>query len=152
MATQIVMFSLGIMFGWGWMGSIGIVDFCLNLVSNLLFLPGVFELPIALPAAWTLSYEAAFYIISATVFVASKIWKNKMSVHHTSRASRALHHTPGSTHSACMYSALCRACRKTYRRVDKNATTTTVIVCKKYFYLLGPCARRGAGTPRALES
>ena len=72
LATQVLMFTIGPIVGWAWMKSIGLSDFCLHLISNLLFLPGIFELPIALPAAWTLSFEAAFYIISALTFVASK--------------------------------------------------------------------------------
>jgi len=36
-----------------------------HLVSNVLFLPGIFNLPIAQNLAWTLSFEAAFYVVSA---------------------------------------------------------------------------------------
>lgn len=41
-----------------------------HFVSNLLFLPGVFELPIAQSNAWTLSFEAVFYLASCLVFLA----------------------------------------------------------------------------------
>jgi peptidoglycan/LPS O-acetylase OafA/YrhL len=37
----------------------------LHLISNLLFLPGVFALPIVLPVAWSLSFEVAFYVVAA---------------------------------------------------------------------------------------
>ncbi|HET8880611.1 MAG TPA: acyltransferase, partial [Solimonas sp.] len=41
----------------------------LHLLSNLLFLPGVFALPIVLPVAWSLSFEVAFYAVAALSFV-----------------------------------------------------------------------------------
>jgi peptidoglycan/LPS O-acetylase OafA/YrhL len=42
--------------GWTWLG---------RFVSNLLMLPGFFDLPIANIVAWTLSLELAFYLLAA---------------------------------------------------------------------------------------
>lgn len=42
----------------------------LHYLSNLLFLPGMFDVPIVLGVAWTLSIEAAFYITAACAFAA----------------------------------------------------------------------------------
>ena len=42
----------------------------LHFLTNLFFLPGVFELPIAQKTAWSLSWEAAFYLLAAIVCVA----------------------------------------------------------------------------------
>lgn len=38
------------------------------LTANLLALPGVFPLPLIHPAAWSLSYEFAFYLVSAGIW------------------------------------------------------------------------------------
>ena len=72
LATQALMFTVGPIVGWSWMKSISPLQFTQNLIFNILLLPGVFDLPIALPAAWTLSYEALFYLIAAVIFWLSK--------------------------------------------------------------------------------
>lgn len=41
----------------------------LHVLSNLLFVPGVFDAPIVLKVAWSLSFEAAFYLATAWAFV-----------------------------------------------------------------------------------
>jgi peptidoglycan/LPS O-acetylase OafA/YrhL len=40
-----------------------------DLLSNFLLLPGVFDLPIVLVVAWSLSYEALFYLLCAAVYM-----------------------------------------------------------------------------------
>ncbi|MDB4614679.1 acyltransferase [bacterium] len=72
LATQALMFTVGPIVGWSWMKSISPLEFTRNLIFNVLLLPGVFDLPMALPAAWTLSYEALFYLVAATIFWLSK--------------------------------------------------------------------------------
>lgn len=72
LATQVLMFTVGPIVGWSWMKSISLTEYLKHLVSNVLFLPGVFDLPLALPAAWTLSYEALFYAVSAIAFLLSR--------------------------------------------------------------------------------
>ncbi|MDB5407085.1 MAG: exopolysaccharide biosynthesis protein [Rhodospirillales bacterium] len=44
--------------GWSWL-----------FVTNYLLLPGVFDLPLAQLNAWSLSYEAVFYLFAAAAFV-----------------------------------------------------------------------------------
>src|SRR5688500_8011543 len=46
----------------------GFFEWLTAFAANLLFLPGVFPMEPALLVAWTLSYEAAFYIFSAIAF------------------------------------------------------------------------------------
>ncbi|SEQ83154.1 Peptidoglycan/LPS O-acetylase OafA/YrhL, contains acyltransferase and SGNH-hydrolase domains [Solimonas aquatica] len=41
----------------------------LHILANLLFLPGVFQLPIVLNVSWSLSFEMAFYLAAAWAFV-----------------------------------------------------------------------------------
>ena len=40
-----------------------------HFVSNVLFLPGIFNLPIAQNLAWSLSFEAAFYVTAGVMFL-----------------------------------------------------------------------------------
>ncbi len=42
----------------------------LHFLSNFFFLPGIFFIPIAQKVAWSLSYEAAFYIVAALLYMA----------------------------------------------------------------------------------
>ncbi|MCA1962326.1 MAG: acyltransferase family protein, partial [Prosthecobacter sp.] len=53
-----------------WMGSLreDWAAWIRHFFSNLFFLPGIFDLPIAQKNAWSLSYEAGFYIIAALIF------------------------------------------------------------------------------------
>jgi len=45
------------------------LEVLMHLISNLLFLPGVFALPIAQDNAWSLSFEAIFYVTSCLLFL-----------------------------------------------------------------------------------
>jgi peptidoglycan/LPS O-acetylase OafA/YrhL len=45
--------------------------------ANLFFIPGIFDTPIAQKNAWTLSYEAAFYITSGAIFWGLLRMKNR---------------------------------------------------------------------------
>ncbi len=47
-----------------------------HFFSNLFFIPGVFEGPLAQKNAWTLSYEAVFYVTSALIFLGLGLSKN----------------------------------------------------------------------------
>lgn len=68
LATQVVMFTVGTIIGWSWMINLSVADYLYFIVVNILFLPGVFNFNIALPAAWTLSFEALFYCCSGYFF------------------------------------------------------------------------------------
>ena len=63
---HLLLFSAGPLIGYAWMADLTARSWGLHFVSNLLFLPGVFELPIAQIVAWSLSYEAAFYLLAAS--------------------------------------------------------------------------------------
>lgn len=54
--------------GWKWLDGVSFVQWSYLFVTNLLFLPGVFDLKIAQTNAWTLSYEMFFYLTSALFF------------------------------------------------------------------------------------
>lgn len=61
---HLLFFIAGPLIGYGWMADLSGLSYVLHFVSNLLFLPGVFNLPIAQIVAWSLSYEFAFYLLA----------------------------------------------------------------------------------------
>jgi peptidoglycan/LPS O-acetylase OafA/YrhL len=67
------MFAIGPAKGYDWMGILkyGSLDYFKAFFANLLFLPGIFDLPIAQKNAWSLSYEALFYILAGLVWKTS---------------------------------------------------------------------------------
>ena len=69
---QIIVFSFGPLVSYGWMGPLrhSASLFTFHFITNLLFLPGIFSLPIAQKNAWSLSYEFAFYLTAATLYFA----------------------------------------------------------------------------------
>lgn len=75
---HLIMFSLGPFMNYEWMGQLRDrpLAWAGHFVSNLLFLPGLFDLPIAQKNAWSLSYEAAFYVIAAVLFAGSRRWRS----------------------------------------------------------------------------
>lgn len=64
---HLLMFTIGVAADYRWMGPLkhDPVSYAANFVSNALFLPGVFNVPLAQLNAWSLSYEALFYILAA---------------------------------------------------------------------------------------
>ncbi len=64
-----VIFALGPWMGYGWMADLDLPGWLWHFFSNLLLLPGLFELPIANIVAWTLSLEMAFYLLAAAAWV-----------------------------------------------------------------------------------
>jgi len=71
LALHLVMFTAGPLAGYGWMGSLkhSIAGYVASFTSNLLFLPGMLDLPLAQKNAWSLSYEAAFYLIASLFYL-----------------------------------------------------------------------------------
>lgn len=71
-ALSIPIFLLGPLANYEWMGSLRghPIEFLKALIENLLFLPGMFALPIAQKNAWSLSYEFAFYLIACAFYLA----------------------------------------------------------------------------------
>jgi peptidoglycan/LPS O-acetylase OafA/YrhL len=70
---HLIMFAIGPAKGYDWMGSLqyGSLDYFKAFFANLLFLPGIFDLQIAQKNAWSLSYEALFYILAGLVWKTS---------------------------------------------------------------------------------
>lgn len=52
----------------------------LHILANVLFLPGVFDMPPILGVAWSLSFEAAFYLTAAVAFVLAGAGKRELAV------------------------------------------------------------------------
>jgi len=73
---HLIMFSLGPVMNYEWMGQLrgDTIGWVGHFFSNLFFLPGLFDLPIAQKNAWSLSYEAAFYIIAGVLFAGQRSW------------------------------------------------------------------------------
>ena len=70
---HLLIFIAGPMIHYSWFDNITVQEYILNFFSNLFLLPGVFDLPIAQIVAWSLSFEAAFYIvISMYYFIFTK--------------------------------------------------------------------------------
>jgi peptidoglycan/LPS O-acetylase OafA/YrhL len=75
LVLHLIMFAIGPAKGYGWMGTLqyGSLDYFKAFFANLFFLPGIFDLPIAQKNAWSLSYEALFYILAGLVWKTSTI-------------------------------------------------------------------------------
>jgi peptidoglycan/LPS O-acetylase OafA/YrhL len=69
MTIQLIVFGLGPLIHYKWLSGISASGWAVAFVENGLFLPGIFDLPLAQLNAWSLSYEAAFYLLSAACFV-----------------------------------------------------------------------------------
>jgi peptidoglycan/LPS O-acetylase OafA/YrhL len=69
MTIQLIVFGLGPVIHYKWLSGISPRDWGVTFVENALFLPGIFDVPLAQLNAWSLSYEAAFYLLSAFCFV-----------------------------------------------------------------------------------
>jgi peptidoglycan/LPS O-acetylase OafA/YrhL len=69
MTIQVIVFSLGPVIHYKWLAGISPPAWAAAFVENGLFLPGIFDLPLAQLNAWSLSYEAAFYLLSAAAYV-----------------------------------------------------------------------------------
>lgn len=73
LVCHLIMFAIGPAKGYDWMGVLkyGSLDYFKAFFTNLLFLPGIFDLPIAQKNAWSLSYEALFYILAGLIWKTS---------------------------------------------------------------------------------
>jgi peptidoglycan/LPS O-acetylase OafA/YrhL len=69
MTIQVIVFALGPLIHYKWLNGISPPAWGLAFAENALFLPGIFDLPLAQLNAWSLSYEAAFYVLSALCLV-----------------------------------------------------------------------------------
>ncbi|UKS25942.1 acyltransferase [Paenibacillus sp. HWE-109] len=68
LTIHILVFSIGPVIGYKWMDKIAITPYIVHFLTNLLLLPGMFNFPIAQIVAWSLSYEAIFYLIAGSLF------------------------------------------------------------------------------------
>jgi peptidoglycan/LPS O-acetylase OafA/YrhL len=69
MTIQLIVFGLGAFIHYKWLVGISASGWAIAFVENGLLLPGLFDLPLAQLNAWSLSYEAAFYLTAAVCFV-----------------------------------------------------------------------------------
>jgi peptidoglycan/LPS O-acetylase OafA/YrhL len=65
---HLMLFLLAPVLKYKWLTGITPGEWVIHFVSNLLFLPGIFNLPLMQLNAWSLSYEAAFYLFSAAIY------------------------------------------------------------------------------------
>jgi peptidoglycan/LPS O-acetylase OafA/YrhL len=63
-----ILFLLAPVIGYKWTVGITPLAWIVHFFSNLLFLPGLLPLPLMQLNAWSLSYEAAFYLLSAAIY------------------------------------------------------------------------------------
>lgn len=66
---QILIFSVGPLIGFRWLAGIDAGSWLYFFLANALFLPGIVDVPLAQPSAWSLTYEAAFYLLSANALL-----------------------------------------------------------------------------------
>jgi peptidoglycan/LPS O-acetylase OafA/YrhL len=69
LTIQLIVFGLGPAIHYKWLSGISAPAWAVAFVENALFLPGIFDLPLAQLNAWSLSYEAAFYLLAAASYV-----------------------------------------------------------------------------------
>jgi peptidoglycan/LPS O-acetylase OafA/YrhL len=74
MTIQVIVFALGPVIHYKWLSGIGALDWLIAFVENGLLLPGIFDLPLAQLNAWSLSYEAGFYLVCAGFFALWRRW------------------------------------------------------------------------------
>jgi len=80
---HLIMFTVGVAVNYEWMGKLkhDPVAYAGHFFSNLFFLPGVnLDLPIAQKNAWSLSFEALFYVLAAVAFIATTNWQKNKAV------------------------------------------------------------------------
>lgn len=69
LVIHLLIFTAGPIIRYEWMADLNVGSYMLHFVSNLLLLPGLFpSLPEAQIVAWSLSYEFAFYLLTAAMF------------------------------------------------------------------------------------
>lgn len=69
---HVALFTIGPIVGYKFFKGIDVVTYIELFVANLLFLPDALGLPLGQQNAWTLSYEWAFYIWFAAIFVSRR--------------------------------------------------------------------------------
>jgi peptidoglycan/LPS O-acetylase OafA/YrhL len=69
---HVILFTIGPIVGYRFFKGIDVFDYVKLFVVNLFFLPDALRLPIGQQNAWTLSYEWAFYIWFAAIFVSRR--------------------------------------------------------------------------------
>jgi peptidoglycan/LPS O-acetylase OafA/YrhL len=72
MTIQLLVFALGPFIHYKFLAGIAPVAWLIAFIENGLFLPGLFDLDLAQLNAWSLSYEAAFYLLSAAIFLMAR--------------------------------------------------------------------------------
>ncbi len=68
LGPHLLVFLAGPWVGYARMSDLDAPQWTIHFVSNLLMLPGLFDLFIANPVAWTLSLEMAFYLLAAWAY------------------------------------------------------------------------------------
>jgi peptidoglycan/LPS O-acetylase OafA/YrhL len=69
LTIHLLSFAVGPFIGYKLFSGISATSWIRLFAENALLLPGIFNLPLVQLSAWTLSYEAAFYIVAAIAYV-----------------------------------------------------------------------------------
>ena len=69
LTIHLLSFAVGPVIGYKVFSGISVGGWLRLFVENLLLLPGIFNLPLVQLNAWSLSYEALFYIVAALTYV-----------------------------------------------------------------------------------
>lgn len=67
-----LLFAAGPAIGYDYFDGVGPLEWTGLFIANVLFLPGLFPVPAALLVAWTLSFEAAFYLYCSAIYTLSR--------------------------------------------------------------------------------
>lgn len=70
---HVLLFCAAPVLHYKWLADATFLQWCGHFLSNLFLLPGIFNLPAIQVVAWTLSYEAAFYLTAALLYWTCKI-------------------------------------------------------------------------------
>ena len=65
---HLLIFAAGRIYGYHWIAQLDLAQYVWHFSTNLLMLPGYFEMPIANLVAWSLSLEMVFYLMAAAAF------------------------------------------------------------------------------------
>ncbi len=76
---HLIMFTAGPIAGYEWMGEIRHDPrlYVERFTANALFVPGVWNYPIAQKNAWSLSFEAVFYVLACLALLTCRPWMNR---------------------------------------------------------------------------
>jgi len=79
LVLHVIIFALGPVLGYHWMVTLqhSTTAYLTAFVTNLFFLPGIFDLPLAQKNAWSLSFEWLFYLTACGCFLSMTLMRTR---------------------------------------------------------------------------